>query len=58
MIEFGVAYYPQGAWRECSNEAEARDCFANAPQGDDQTAVLIVDWNEVERREPDPVEDD
>jgi len=56
MIEFGVVYLPQCAWRECGNAEEARDTFAHAPQPEDQVAVLIIDWIEAARRGPDEVE--
>ena len=53
QMEFGVVYKPSCAWRECNTEAEARDCFEHAPQPDGETAVLIINGDEVESRQPD-----
>ncbi len=52
-MEFGVLYLPSGWHRECANEAQARDCFEHAPQGDGDCAVLIINGEEVATREPD-----
>lgn len=41
-MEFGVLYLPSGWHRECANEAQARDTFDHAPQGDGETAVLTT----------------
>jgi hypothetical protein len=57
MIDFGVVYYPSGAHRDCADEAQARRTFECAPQGD-ETAVLILNGAEVERRDADAAPDD
>lgn len=52
-MEFGVLYLPSGWQRECADEAQARDAFEHAPQGDGETAVLIINGEESQMREPD-----
>lgn len=43
---------PSGWHRECADEAQARDVFEHAPQGDDEVAILIINGEEVLTRDP------
>ena len=55
MIDFGVVYWENGqaSYRECADEAQARETFANAPRSGD-CAELWIGGAVVEREfEPD-----
>ena len=56
MIEYGVIYYPQGSFRECETESQAREVFEHAPIGDGKVAVLIIEGEEVESNANRPIE--
>jgi len=52
-MKFGVVYLPSGWRRECADEAQARDAFEHAPQGDGDVAVLVIHGEEIAERGPD-----
>ena len=52
-MDFGVLYLPSGWQRECADEAQARDAFERAPQGEGDLAQLIIDGEVVAERAPD-----
>ena len=43
MIDFGVVYWENGqaSFRECADEAQARETFANAPRSGDCAELWI-----------------
>ena len=52
-MENGVMYLPSGWMRDCADEAQAWDAFDHAPQGDGDTAILIINGEQIAERAPD-----
>jgi|JI10StandDraft_1071094.scaffolds.fasta_scaffold723491_2 hypothetical protein len=52
-MDFGVLYLPYGWQRECADEAQARDAYDHAPQGEGDLAQLIIDGDVVSERATD-----
>jgi hypothetical protein len=52
-MDFGVLYLPSGWQRECADEAQARDAYEHAPQGEGDFAQLIIGGEVAAERAPD-----
>ena len=53
QMQNGVMYLPSGWMRDCADEAQARDAFEHAPQGDGDTAILSINGEQIAERAPD-----
>ncbi len=52
-MDFCVLYLPSGWQIECADEAQARDAYDHAPQGEGDLAQLIIDGDVVSERATD-----